>query len=315
MIAAVTCFFNPMKQQLRLDNYHNFHRNIALEGIELYTAELAFNDDEFQLSKKDADHLLQIKSSGVMWQKERLLNIILESLPQNIDKIIWIDSDIIYPVSGWSKRISDKLEEHSLIQPYTWAVGLPKCELSNPHNGNWINYNCYGAGNIRKSFCYYACHRDTYPNLWGGHVGYVWAARRELLDKHKFYDVIITGAGDLFICYAAWGMFAALDRTPYLETLSQKACNHWFSWGLPFYLDVKKDGGPSYTEDIIIHLWHGDISNRNYLQYSECLSTCHFDPDSDLELGDDKCWRWKRKNYWLHDSVRNILSRSTVEKP
>lgn len=309
MIVAITCYFNPNKSKLRLDNYRIFREHIQAEGIKLYCAELACGDDPFQLKKSDADYMLQVRATDIMWQKERLLNILLGLLPSECDKVIWIDCDIVFPDLGWSKRISDKLDTSALIQPYTWAIGLPQCQISNPGLYHWVTYHCFGAGNIRKSFCYYACYRDSYPGLWGGHVGYVWAATRELLEKHKFYDPIITGAGDLFMAMAAWGMFAAIDRTQYVENLNQEACNHWFDWGLPFYIDVKKAGGPSYTEDIIMHLWHGDMSDRNYLAYSECLSLCHFSPDADLELDTNGCWKWKRKNYWLHDSVKDIFNK------
>ena len=114
------------------------------------------------------------------------------------------------------------------------------------------------------------------------------------------------------MCFAAWGMFAAVDRTPVMEKFSQEFCDHWFDWGLPFYLDVKKWGGPSYTEDIIMHLWHGDTTMRNYLQYSTCLNSCHFSPEKDLELGPDQCWQWKRKNYWLRDSIQNLFKQQQL---
>jgi hypothetical protein len=313
MIVAVTCYYNPTKVQLRLDNYRFFQKQIKAEGIPLYTVELAFGDASFQLKQSESDHLIQVRAADVMWQKERLFNVLLEKLPPEIDKIVWIDCDIIYPSKGWSQRISDKLDKSPLIQPYTWAVSLPQCKLSNPHFDTWINYDCYAAGNVRKSFCYYACHRDTYPNLLGGHVGYVWAATRELLEKHKFYDVIITGAGDLFMCIAAWGLFPTVDRMQHIDNMSQEAFNHFFDWGLPFYVDIKKAGGPSYTEDMIMHLWHGDAQLRNYLKYSECLASCHFSPDKDLELDENGCWKWKRKNYWLHDLVKEIFVKSNPQ--
>lgn len=290
-----------------------FRDGVIEEGVPLYTIELAFGNTKFQLNKPDAYHLVQVRGTDLMWQKERLLNMLLDVLPPECDKVAWIDCDILYSYDGWSQRIEEQLDKFALIQPYMWAVSLPQCKLSRPSPNHWVNHDCYGAGEIRKSFCYYACHRDAYPGLWGGHVGYAWAARRDLLKKHKLYDVVITGAGDLFMCYAAWGMFAAVDRTPIMEKFSQGICDHWFDWGLPFYLDVKKSGGPSYTEDLILHLWHGDTTNRNYLQHSACLTACHFDPDKDLELSPDGCWQWKRKNYWLRDSIQNMFKQQQVQ--
>ena len=74
MIVAITCYFNPTKSKLRLENYKIFHKNIKEEGIELYCVELAFTKTDFQLNDSDANYILQITTTDVMWQKERLFN-------------------------------------------------------------------------------------------------------------------------------------------------------------------------------------------------------------------------------------------------
>src|SRR5262245_19902909 len=65
---AITCYFNPIGYQRRLENYHTFRQNLA---VPLVTVELAFNG-AFQLHSGDADILVQLRGGDVLWQKERL---------------------------------------------------------------------------------------------------------------------------------------------------------------------------------------------------------------------------------------------------
>lgn len=319
MLAAITCFYNPTNSELRLNNYRIFReamiRERQITGIPLYTIELAFGDQPFQLNRQDADHLTQIRASAedTMWQKERLLNILIEDLPSQFDKVVWIDCDLIFASERWSIRTANALDQYAIIQPYSWALGLPQCKNSEVFPAHWIIYDCFGAGNLRKSFSYYHSERRTYPDFNGGHVGYVWAAKRELLHQCKLYDVIVTGAGDLFMTIALYGMFASLDRMPYLHNLSDEAIEHFFEWGYKFCTTSRKLGGAGFTPEMLMHLWHGDVSNRNYLMYSQCLGLCHFSPNEDLELGPDRLYHWKRKNYWLHESVNTIFKNTTAK--
>jgi hypothetical protein len=52
--------------------------------VPLIAVELGFGD-EFGLTSQDADVLVRVTGSDVLWQKERLLNIGLRHLPPYID--------------------------------------------------------------------------------------------------------------------------------------------------------------------------------------------------------------------------------------
>jgi len=78
---AVTSYFNPMKSRRRLANYRTFRSRL---DVPLVTVELAF-DGQFELTSGDADHLIQLSGGDIMWQKERLLNIALEAVPDKVE--------------------------------------------------------------------------------------------------------------------------------------------------------------------------------------------------------------------------------------
>jgi len=91
---GITCYFNPVGYRRRLDNYRIFRQRLK---VPLVAVELSF-DKKFQLASADADILVQLHGSAVLWQKERLLNVALKSLPQVCDKVAWLDCDIVFEV-------------------------------------------------------------------------------------------------------------------------------------------------------------------------------------------------------------------------
>ena len=81
MLVNLTCYFNPSRSPYRLANYHQFREEVQKENADLYVIELAFGDDEFEIAT-NGEKLKQIRTPDVMFQKERLLNILLDELPK-----------------------------------------------------------------------------------------------------------------------------------------------------------------------------------------------------------------------------------------
>ncbi len=304
MLVILTCYFNPNHSPYRLANYQQFREEVQKEGVDIYAIELAFGDDEFEITA-DGENLKQIRTPDIMFQKERLLNILLDELPDKYTSVCWMDCDLVFAKTNWSERIEESLENYKITQPFTWCAGMPASKIKRVSDCSIVFDESSGSGNFRPSFSSVHSSASWVDLHSGHHIGYVWAARREFLDKHKFYDVIITGAGDLFMATACMGYFYFLDFEPALNKLSQETVNHYFDWAIPVYEDVQKHIG--YTNDLVLHLWHGDIWRRNYLEHSRCLQQSDFDPNKDLVLGDDLCWHWKRENSKLHNAIKNIF--------
>ncbi len=303
MLAILTCYFNPSHSPYRLANYHQFRKEAQKENADLYVIELAFGNDEFEITA-NGENLKQIRTPDVMFQKERLLNILLDELSKKYTSVCWMDCDLVFAATNWSKRIEESLENYKITQPYTWCAGVPTSHITRENESHVVFDKSIGGGDFRRSFSSVHSHNNR-TNFYAGHVGYVWAARREFLEQHRFYDAIITGAGDLFMAVACMGHFTFLDIEPDLKGLSQETVNHYLDWGVPVYEDVKKHIG--YTDDLVLHLWHGHINSRNYLMKSRCLQRADFNPNKDLVLGDDLCWHWKRENPKLHNAIKNIF--------
>src|SRR5215813_11905127 len=108
---AITCYFNPIGYHRRLENYHTFRQHLA---VPLVTVELAFSGS-FELQRGDADILVQLRGGDVLWQKERLLNLALKSLPDCCDKVAWLDCDVVFESDDWAARASQALDHVELL--------------------------------------------------------------------------------------------------------------------------------------------------------------------------------------------------------
>lgn len=245
-----------------------------------------------------------------MFQKERMLNLALDMLPAKFDQVVWMDCDIVYVEDDWPDRVGNALKNYSVVQPYKHAVSLPMSKTTRIGESHWSYYDCYASGRIRRSFAYYNMKRKQFASLHEGHVGYVWAGRREFLEKHKFYDAIVTGAGDLFMVMAFCGFFGWMDHIEEFANLTDAACNHFFDWAFPVQADT--NGKVGYTDDLISHLWHGEINNRNYLYKSRALQATKFDPSVDLAIDENGCWRWNSDKPLLHELVEDIFKSQQV---
>ena len=111
---AITCYFNPIGYRRRLENYRIFRERLI---VPLVTVELSQNDD-YHLRPGDADILVQIKCPDLLWQKERLLNIGLQSVPRDCDTVAWLDCDVVFESDDWPERASNLLETCQIVMPF-----------------------------------------------------------------------------------------------------------------------------------------------------------------------------------------------------
>src|SRR5262245_46174241 len=118
---AITCHFNPVGYHRRLQNYHTFRQHLA---VPLVTVELAFNGS-FELRGSDADILVQLRGGDVLWQKERLLNLALKSLPDSCDKVAWLDCDVVFESQDWAVRANQALDDFGLLHLFHERHNLP----------------------------------------------------------------------------------------------------------------------------------------------------------------------------------------------
>lgn len=277
---VITCYFNPARYKTKRRNFDTFMAGMEGAGAKVLVVESAFDDDPFEL--EPGDNVLQLRGTGVMWQKERLLNIAAARLPASATKIGWFDADIIFKEPDWLERTSQALDKYMVVQPFSHAVRL--------HRDNRDD----GSGMLDRSFASMFVE-DPRPARIGryqthGHTGYAWAARRELFEKCGLYDACLTGSGDHLMAHA---FVAGMAKSPCMAHTfgpSRAYADHFLRWAIPARNLVGARLG--VVPGRILHLWHGDLVDRRYRDREIEFRKLDFDPGADLRLDDNGLWEW-----------------------
>jgi hypothetical protein len=300
MLWTITSYFNPAGYSSRLRNYRVFRANLAPP---LAVVELSLNG-KFELSKNDAEIVVQIAGGDVLWQKERLLNMALSSLPDDCNQVAWVDCDVVFMDRDWAERADRALEEFFLIQPYRERCNLSRgapvfsrangeCDSISESVGYKIAMGVAHADDL--------CRSDA-PLVRNSTVGLAWASRRDLVEAHGIYDACILGSGDRAILCAAMGFFEGGVNA---VGMRGRQIEHYLAWARPFHSAV--GGRVGFVNGRVLHLWHGDLRNRRYAQRHEGLGRFGFDPFSDIVLDPSGCWRWNGSKSEMHEYVRNYF--------
>jgi len=295
---AITCYFNPVGYHRRLENYRMFRQRLK---VPLVAVELSF-DDKFQLTPGDAEVLVQVHSSSILWQKERLLNVALKSLPDGCDKVAWLDCDILFEKDDWVERASRALDEFALLHLFHERNELPMDFTSD--TPEWKS--CLKSRSVVHTMALGETTAQE-ASLSGGPLkgltsGLAWASHGDVLDQHGFYDACIVGSGDKAILSAALGTFDDFART---REMNLRSTEHYQAWAKPYFERVR--GRIGYLLGGIFHLWHGDLHNRRNLERHRLFAQFNFDPYTDIALDPNGCWRWNSDKTEMHTFVKNYF--------
>jgi hypothetical protein len=308
---AVSCHFNPCRYASRVRNHRLFHERL---GVPLLTVEASF-DGEFELDRNDAEQLVRLRGSDILWQKERLLNLGIAALPDRCDKVAWLDADLLFERPEWPREAADRLTHHSMLQLFSHFSDLPP----GVHDAGDPAWPASPSGH---SFAYLAAlgghDAELYDAMWGStevvtasgirverrrNSGLAWAARRDFLMRHGLYDACILGSGDRAIACAAYGRFETSAQN-FIRNEPQR--RHYFAWARGFAAAV--GGRLHYLEGGVAHLWHGELRERGYRERWRDFARFGFDPHVDIAVDDNGCWRWNSEKPEMHAYVASYFA-------
>lgn len=315
--AVVSCFFNPGGSQRRIKNFEAFLSGIKASGVRCLVVELAFSSRPFQFG--DHEDVIQLRTSDIMWHKERLLNIgISRLLSEGYEKIAWMDGDIIFDDPDWHRVIAAKLDTARLCQVFgtvaiqgdrnSWSEVGPSAVKYFHERGTLYNQSPKSIRGLIKG------------RLRGGQSGFGWAARAEVLRKVMLYENAIVGGGDKMIFLASLAPnftthgFQALT----VSSFSCSRCGHrnmssaysssYLEWANRWADAVDKQ--VDYADLNIRDMYHGDRKDRKYLARRDILFKHQFNPAEDLTLDASGCLAWASEKKNLHHDVESyFLSR------
>jgi hypothetical protein len=294
---AITSYFNPAGYRRRRENYHAFRQRL---GVPLVTVEMA-HGDAFDLAAGDADVLVQLGGGDVMWQKERLLNIALAAVPPACRKVAWIDADVIFARPDWVEGASVLLDRQPIVQLFARTHYMPADLPTDRFEP--------GAAELMRPSIAYAVSRGVDPRAGleepgalpqsANATGMAWAARRDFVQEHGFYDACIIGGGDRALIAAGYNEPESLIQR---HRMHGRRAEHYLAWARRFGKAVAGDIG--MLEGDVYHLWHGELARRGALVRNPTLAGFGFDPLGDIAIDADGPWRWASDKPAMHDYLK-----------
>lgn len=266
--AAITCYFNPCGYRTRELGYQRFVDGLRRQQVSLWTIEATLPGvPNFVAPGPQVVHV-ELPEHDWLWQKERLLNLLIHRLPQSVTKVAWLDCDLLFENDEWPKMASQALDTWPVIQPFNFVHWLgPNDER--PH--------FEGITDRRAGVAYVAMHypqRATDFRICA--PGIAWAARRELLNQHGIYERAIIGSGDTLTTLGFYGWF----KHGHLNFCSASAKHDALQYIYKLHRDVR--GYVGYLPTAVAHIWHGSHQNRLYQQRHQLLRELDFDPQRHL---------------------------------
>jgi hypothetical protein len=295
---AITVCFNPAGYKNKYDHFQRFSTRVRAQGAKLLAVELAIRGQPFSLTNDVADRIVRLSSDTVLWHKERLLNVAITALPNECDKVTWLDADLLFDNPDWISETCALLERYPVVQPFQYYIPMPREVLTVPEDPS--------AMEIMPSFAFARLTNDLAYEARGLSGG-AWAARRSLIEKHGFYDRFVLGGGDAAM---AWSMYGLGEQWPgawgwFKIVLPDKLIQDLAGWSEAFYRDVQ--GSVFFTRGNVFHLWHGDRKRRRYVLRFVALRRAEFDPLADIALDENQCWRWNSDKPALHKDVEDYF--------
>lgn len=287
-LAVVCCFFNACHYQNRIKNYKIFRKEILKTGIRFLTVELAFGNDEFELT--DFPEVIQLRTAkeNILWQKESLLNIGIQKLiDEEFKKIVWMDADIIFEDKNWIENISRELDKNPVCQGYE---------------------NIYREENNDMEISSIKYFNDTGRISDGVPVpGGVWAARSEILKKILLYDGTILGGGDTFFLFGCYCYDTLKENQvkKFFKQFHPELRNHYFKWAEKLGSLVK--GNVGYAKNSIKILHHGNTKNKKHKERFKILAFYDFNPEIDIKKGKNLICEWASDKPELHKKVKEYF--------
>lgn len=294
----VTVIFNPFDFQSRYRLYHNFKQHMKDNGVNLFTVEIAFGDRPFRVTSHDNPMNLQLRTSQVLWHKERALNLGFKKLfhvAPDARYLGWYDSDITFANPNWVDEVVHKLTHHTIVQPFATAINLDSKEDYMWHCPSAIRAFIEGRGFHQEPPL---PHHYTYR----GHPGLAWNITREAYENlGGLYELCIAGSADTIMANSFKGDWSIYLPAPPTDAM-QSSMSRWQRKS-----DEAVRGTLGYTRGCVLHHWHGASDERGYEKRWSILSFHQFNPANDVILDENGLYRWKGNKPKLEDDIRLSL--------
>ena len=195
---------------------------------------------------------IRANDTGILWQKERLINRSVELLPSSVWWVAWVDHDLVFDDRTWVEQAVRMMRGGmDVVQLFDRVRYLDRDETT--ITGETMS----------------AAATLAVGGVPSAAPGGAWmASARWLRSVGGLYDRNVCGGGDATFFDAVTGHRSGYveRQAPRLRDDSIEYCRRMGGarWGC-------RPGG-------VMHLWHGDRENRQYHSRDEILVRHNFDP-------------------------------------
>ena len=276
----ITTHFNPQGYRRPIENYRRFRKSLGDLQEHLITVELSYSC----LQEIPGALWLRGGPQNVMWQKERLINYVVSRLPPKIDRVCWVDADLLFLNPHWYEETVKLLDEHPVVQCFSGIHYLDA--------GGSVTHSA-------PSWAWNHCHPDK--NGKYGPPGGALAARREALGD-GLDESHLVGGGDQLMIQMWTGQWKC-----YLTQQANLAMRHYsMRRGWRAYERVRGNLGVTHGE--VVHLFHGTREKRNYGGRTKILVDNDYDPETDIRVDENGLLEWASEKPGLHRAVAEYFA-------
>jgi hypothetical protein len=266
---VVCAIFNPIRWASRLALYKNFEQHMLDCGVSLTLVECALGNRPFELAGRPHVNHVPVRAKTLAWNKENLINIGIQRLPESAQRIAWIDADVEFRANNWAMDTLHALEQYPVVQPWSEAL-----DLGPDGSPMFIK-----GRHVQTAFCKVWRHGGQTPGepYAYAHPGYAWAARRATLDSlGGLLETCGLGAADHQMAMAMIGDVKNAIHGATTADYQQQIIN----WARR--AEVFVAGKIGYCQGVLEHAFHGEKAKRQYHGRWQILVDHQFSPSVDL---------------------------------
>jgi hypothetical protein len=278
-IEFITCYFNFTDSKTIKKNYINFRKKFRHK---IWTAEVCLPHQQFFI---DDSIKFRINYSQILWQKERMFNILLTYLPRSTDVVAWVDADVIFRNRNLLRDIDSEINRYPVVQLFEKVY-----ERSSNTSHNVVSF--------AKDFI------ENTQVEWPA-IGFGWAMRKDVL-QNGFFDLDIVGNGDALQLISWLGLW---DHQ-LVSVLPPHHRKEYLLWAIESNKQV--NGRIGCIKGEIEHMYHGTKENRQYWDRNTIMIDHNYNPNEDLDQ--DRNGLYIMKNYKIQQELQNyFFQRKTDE--
>lgn len=287
-LAVVLCHFSPAGFRRPAENARRVVADMKEAGIPVYPIELVRKGCTQEL----INPYMVVEADSVMFHKENLLNIAVDSLPERHSKVVFLDADVRFNERDWVDRASAAMESADVMQPMEW---------------------CFWSSSRNKISAAEQLARGRRLNVGNVHPGFATGARRDWLARvGGLYDLAVVGNGDACLWHAvgfSMGLgFSDESLAPYLSKYR----------GFDEYKERVQESRPrvaSLKGCFAGHMPHGTANRRGYVDRHSMLAG-----DLSVRRNDQGIYEWidasnneQMERYFLSRDEDNLTTQDSLE--